>query len=223
MIRFVVTCVLVMLAVWFPQQGHAAGKSVHVRGYTRKNGTYVAPHTRSAPRTGYRGLSPSIPVFVPPPRVPRDVPVDGYTKDDGTYVAPHMRHIDGIKDPERVGSSRHASSLRSGSHRTKYRETARALASAPKSKMRYPSREWKSSDGKVVARGRMQWQAMNKLRIALDDGTVADLLVEELSDNDQDWLEAAKRDPQAMKIEVETPDDGKSPAAVNREEPAASE
>ena len=25
-------------------------KTVHVKGYTRKNGTYVRPHTRSAPR-----------------------------------------------------------------------------------------------------------------------------------------------------------------------------
>jgi hypothetical protein len=25
-------------------------KDVHVRGYYRKNGTYVAPHTRSAPK-----------------------------------------------------------------------------------------------------------------------------------------------------------------------------
>lgn len=28
--------------------------SVHVRGYTRKDGTYVRPHTRSAPRSGGR-------------------------------------------------------------------------------------------------------------------------------------------------------------------------
>lgn len=28
----------------------SAGGSVQVKGYTRKNGTYVAPHTRSAPR-----------------------------------------------------------------------------------------------------------------------------------------------------------------------------
>ena len=27
-------------------------KSVHVRGYTRKDGTYVAPYDRSAPDTG---------------------------------------------------------------------------------------------------------------------------------------------------------------------------
>lgn len=30
----------------------AGGKSVSVRGYTKKDGTYVAPHTRSAPGTG---------------------------------------------------------------------------------------------------------------------------------------------------------------------------
>ncbi|BFM43957.1 hypothetical protein CFS9_25980 [Flavobacterium sp. CFS9] len=28
----------------------SSGGSVQVKGYTRKNGTYVAPHTRSAPR-----------------------------------------------------------------------------------------------------------------------------------------------------------------------------
>ncbi|WP_443946949.1 hypothetical protein ACJVDH_07525 [Pedobacter sp. AW1-32] len=30
--------------------GSASGGSVHVKGYTRKDGTYVRPHTRSAPR-----------------------------------------------------------------------------------------------------------------------------------------------------------------------------
>lgn len=33
-----------------PPASTGSGKSVHVRGYTRKDGTYVAPHTRSAPR-----------------------------------------------------------------------------------------------------------------------------------------------------------------------------
>lgn len=31
-----------------PNKSH--GGTVHVKGYTRKNGTYVSPHTRSAPR-----------------------------------------------------------------------------------------------------------------------------------------------------------------------------
>ncbi|HYH65378.1 MAG TPA: hypothetical protein VD866_11840 [Urbifossiella sp.] len=30
--------------------GHASGGSVHVKGYYRKDGSYVPPHTRSAPR-----------------------------------------------------------------------------------------------------------------------------------------------------------------------------
>jgi hypothetical protein len=29
---------------------YGGGGTVHVRGYTRKDGTYVRPHTRSAPR-----------------------------------------------------------------------------------------------------------------------------------------------------------------------------
>lgn len=33
-----------------PPSTTGGGKTVHVRGYTRKDGTYVAPHTRSAPR-----------------------------------------------------------------------------------------------------------------------------------------------------------------------------
>jgi hypothetical protein len=56
------------------------GKSVHVRGYTRKDGTYVAPHYRSSPgsrasatpkttyrsepRTKYRDWFPSVKVVV---------------------------------------------------------------------------------------------------------------------------------------------------------------
>ncbi|MDP5200985.1 hypothetical protein [Flavobacterium sp. DG2-3] len=31
-------------------QSSTSGGSVHVKGYTRKDGTYVSPHTRSAPR-----------------------------------------------------------------------------------------------------------------------------------------------------------------------------
>ncbi len=34
--------------------GSTAGKDVHVKGYTRKDGTYVPPHTRSAPGTKSR-------------------------------------------------------------------------------------------------------------------------------------------------------------------------
>lgn len=44
------------------QSAADAGKTVHVKGYTRKDGTYVSPHTRSAPGSGY-----SAPVYYEPP------------------------------------------------------------------------------------------------------------------------------------------------------------
>lgn len=47
----------------------AGAYTVHVRGYYRKNGTYVAPHTRSSPHSksygGYSGYYPSYYGFVP--------------------------------------------------------------------------------------------------------------------------------------------------------------
>src|SRR5229473_548772 len=38
----------------------AKDKSVHVRGYTRKDGTYVAPYDRSAPGTADTTSSPAV-------------------------------------------------------------------------------------------------------------------------------------------------------------------
>jgi hypothetical protein len=75
----------------------AGGKSVSVRGYTRKDGTYVAPYTRSAPgsKSGYSssyksssGYSSGSDYSLPPSD---SVKVDGYYRKDGTYVRPHYR------------------------------------------------------------------------------------------------------------------------------------
>lgn len=98
----------------------SASAQVHVQGYTRSDGTYVAPHTRSAPNNttadnygGYR--APAQPSYAPPSYAPstsappacsgyscygqpssttgraRTERVDGYTRRDGTYVAPYYR------------------------------------------------------------------------------------------------------------------------------------
>ena len=42
-------CALSLIVAFAAQIAWAGGGSVHVRGYTRKDGTYVAPYTRSAP------------------------------------------------------------------------------------------------------------------------------------------------------------------------------
>lgn len=84
----------------------SASAQVHVRGYVRSDGTYVAPHTRSAPDSSiYNNRSyqaPSYtapvytaprPIYTPPPVVaaPRTQWVNGYTRRDGTYVQGYMR------------------------------------------------------------------------------------------------------------------------------------
>lgn len=82
--------------------GPAALGQVQVRGYVRKDGTYVAPHYRTPadgnfynnwstfgnvnPYTGRPGTKVS-----PPANYGQDVYVNGYYRSDGTYVAPHYR------------------------------------------------------------------------------------------------------------------------------------
>jgi len=79
-----------------------AFSQVRVRGYYRKDGTYVRPHYRSKPDgnfnnnwstkgntnpyTGKKGTKTS-----PSRGYGSDVKVDGYIRGDGTYVQPHYR------------------------------------------------------------------------------------------------------------------------------------
>jgi len=103
-------------------KSNSAGTSgaVHVNGYTRSNGTYVAPHMRSAPDgnpynnwtakdninpyTGTVGTrDPNSSTYYQRPLgyyggstnnsagIGGAVYVQGYTRSNGTYVAPHMR------------------------------------------------------------------------------------------------------------------------------------
>jgi hypothetical protein len=112
--RHFIQLLLVLLALGLPpslptwshtQSIAEAGKrsgSVHVRGYYRKDGTYVRPHYRSAPDgnfnnnwstkgnvnpyTGEPGTKTA-----PPSDYGTDVFVEGYYRKDGTYVPPHYR------------------------------------------------------------------------------------------------------------------------------------
>ena len=59
--------------------------TVYVNGYLRKDGTYVAPYTRSAPNSGNAKVSQT------PSSSGGTVYVNGYYRKDGTYVRPHTR------------------------------------------------------------------------------------------------------------------------------------
>ncbi len=52
----------------------SSGGTVHVKGYYRKDGTYVRPHTRSAPGSGSHYSAPSSRSYTPPPDSPRTTP-----------------------------------------------------------------------------------------------------------------------------------------------------
>jgi hypothetical protein len=95
--------IMLLLIVWaFPvlarggghrSSGSSSGpKSTYVHGYTRKDGTYVAPHTRSAPGTVSSKTTSS---------TSGTIHIDGgYTGTDGSYVAPHLH-----RSAPRSGSS----------------------------------------------------------------------------------------------------------------------
>lgn len=94
----------------------AADAQVNVRGYTRSDGTYVAPHTRASPNSStfdnYGSTTNRAPAYTAPrPNYsapacsgygcygtpssatgqPRTTVVQGYTRSDGTYVSPYTR------------------------------------------------------------------------------------------------------------------------------------
>lgn len=57
---FALRIVLVLLAASIVSTTAEAKGTVHVRAYTRKDGTYVSAHTRSAPRTTGRTAAPTL-------------------------------------------------------------------------------------------------------------------------------------------------------------------
>lgn len=170
--------VLLLCALPFPALG--AGKTVHVRGYTRKDGTYVAPYMRSSARTTSHGYSTPAYAFV------------------GTPVSP-QREVGRLDEHER---GPHGG--RPTGYRTAYRTTAREAVAVrpPKPKRQYPIRDWHAPDGRVLGHGRMKYRAGDVLRIESEDGNWHDLDVTTLHQDDVKWLESARRDPNSMKTDI---------------------
>lgn len=117
-LRRVAVCLALCLSLFLSAaDAFAAPKSVHVRGYTRKDGTYVSPHTRSAPGTS--SYSTSTPrtrsSWTPPAAAPAPIGgkvyVHGYTRKDGVRVPPHTRNVPGAGNSRTVTTTRKTSSV----------------------------------------------------------------------------------------------------------------
>jgi hypothetical protein len=68
-----------------------AAQAGWVSGYTRSNGTYVAPYYRSDSGSSGGGSSSSSYVYRNPYAAYPSVHVNGYTRADGTTVLPYYR------------------------------------------------------------------------------------------------------------------------------------
>jgi peptidoglycan hydrolase-like protein with peptidoglycan-binding domain len=88
-------CLLFLPSLVLSDTAHAQGRT-RVRGYVRKDGTYVAPHWRTLP-DGIKSNNYSYPGNFNPnkgeitPIPGNDVWVNGYFRSDGTYVNGHYR------------------------------------------------------------------------------------------------------------------------------------
>lgn len=72
--------------------GDGRSEPVHVKGYTKANGTYVQEQYRALPQTSSGGSSSyTAPRSSPSASGGGTVHVNGYYKSNGTYVAPHTR------------------------------------------------------------------------------------------------------------------------------------
>ena len=85
------------------RRSSGGGRTVHVSGYTRANGTHVAGYTRSAPSSRSSGASSgSTGRSSASGSSARTVSVSGYTRSDGTYVAPYTRAAPGTGSSART-------------------------------------------------------------------------------------------------------------------------
>jgi hypothetical protein len=169
--RLAIVAVIVAAMLFQGKLAYAQGKTVSVKGYYRSNGTYVSPHTRSAPPSGFRSL-PAMPV----------VPY---------YSSMAMMYGNAAASPRGISSSQLSPSMR-----TTARTTART---APRSSARakdppYELRDWRDSDGKVIARARMKSRTANLVRLETTNGEPLEADVRQLSDIDISWLKKPKRE-----------------------------
>jgi hypothetical protein len=136
-----------------------AGGSVHVRGYTRKDGTYVAPYTRSAPHAHVYSFN-----------LPSSPPVSYFPAPEPTAFPGASR----LNKPPR--SEPRTRPRTSPTHRHSDEDWEEHV------------RDWKNREDKVVATGRFLSSVGKYLWVKTRDGHREKLLIDDLSDEDMKYL-----------------------------------
>lgn len=180
--RFIV---FVLTAIVLASFGVAAASAVHVRGYYRKDGTYVQPHERSSPSGGSSHSTSYVRDYTPPPAEPRTE----YRTTSRSTAREVPRY--GYPTPAESKSSHgeFATSLQlSGENPPKptLQLDSQPALQAPTPK--YPFRHWTDNTGKFSTYARLVSVIGQHVKLAREDDQAIDVTMEHLSNEDNVYL-----------------------------------
>jgi hypothetical protein len=141
-----------------------AAKTVHVRGYYRKDGTYVHAHTRSAPSNGSFS-------YVPPTPKERTSYREEYR--EVARTSPRTSVVEPIR-------AFHSDSPTPPTNVTKHPE-------------KHVWRHWKDASGQFTIYAKLVTVIGDHIKLELDDGKVIDVPIDRLSAEDQAYLKEILR------------------------------
>jgi hypothetical protein len=154
----------VILILLFIPSSPLEGKTVQVRGYYRKDGTYVRPHTRSSPGSN-ESYTP--PAFVPPPVMSR-MAYQSSARTAARTAVPSIRNVPRSDSDE---------------PRTEQPQVSRPLYE------KYPFRLWKDNTGQFQVTARFRSYANGTVKIERqDNGKIIEIQIERLSPADQKYI-----------------------------------
>lgn len=144
------------------------GGSVHVKGYYRKDGTYVRPHTRSAPGTATFDYHPQ-----PEPELPPESPVKVRTTPrTSARTTAWNGNVTAVDEPL-------PAILRTQPPSSSIVETE--------------MRTWTDKTGKFTVVARFGGMVGTTVALRKADGTTIRIQLDQLCKADQDWIAARRR------------------------------
>ena len=140
------------------------GGTVHVSGYTRKDGTYVRPHTRRTPGTS-----------------PQNDVANGEIRPNPSPTQP-------VKHRTAARTTARTSYWNGNVADEKEHSPPRAVPTSEPSKLR----TWTSSDGLFSVEAEFVSLTAGKVKLKKLDGSIIAIAIEKLSRADREWIDRRK-------------------------------
>jgi hypothetical protein len=172
--------VLIWVWLFIFQTSITEAKTVNVRGYYRKDGTYVSPHTRSSPGSG-GGSSISI---ATPSYEPRTEYRDTARSSARTTARKSSSGVENPLDIEKVDSAPTVKVTQPTVN--VHISVAPHHPQMPK----YPFRHWKDASGQFEVYARLVSITGTHVKLMREDGTTIEVEIEKLSEEDVQYLKS---------------------------------